>query len=290
MGGAPPNVLSFDVEDWYQLACRRVLGTRVPVSRHVLAETGRVLDELGRRELRATFFVVGRVAEAFPALVRRMRDEGHEVASHGHDHRRVNAMTPAAFAADLHRSVAAIEAVTGTAVLGYRAPEFSVGPACRWAFEAIAGAGLRYDSSVVPLRGRRYGIAGAPRHPFEIPTAAGPLIELPIATARFLGRDLPAGGGYLRVLPRGALRRAVRRLNRDGHPAVLFLHPYELAPGRLGLGGAPRARRAPLAVAGWSCRRNLRRGAAPRRLRDLVDEFAFVRAVDALDRVAPVPA
>jgi polysaccharide deacetylase family protein (PEP-CTERM system associated) len=290
MGPVPPNVLSFDVEDWYQLACRRVLGARVPVSRHVLAETGRVLDELARRELRVTFFVVGRVAEAFPALVRRMRDEGHEVASHGHDHRRVDAMTPAEFAADLGRSVSALEEITGSPVLGFRAPEFSVGPSCRWAFEEIAAAGLRYDSSVVPRRSRRYGVAGAPRRPFAIPTAAGPLVELPIATARLLGRDLPAGGGYLRVLPAAAVRRAVRRLNGEGVPAVLFLHPYELTPGRLSLGGAPGARRAPLAVGAWSCRRNLRRGAAARRLGELMDGFSLVRAADVLDRVAPVPA
>lgn len=292
MGARPVNVLSFDVEDWYQLACRRVLGTRVAVSRHVVAETERVLDRLGGRGVRATFFVVARVAEAFPGLVRRIHDEGHEVASHGGDHRRVDAMARAAFAADLRRSRAVLEDIAGGPVLGFRAPEFSIGPACPWAFEEIVRAGLRYDSSVVPTARRRYGVAGAPRHPHEVATPAGPLVELPIATARGLRRELPAGGGYLRVLTHQAVVAGVRRLNDAGVPAVLFLHPYELAPRRLTLAGAPGARgvRRRVALGTWSCRRNLRRSGAEGRLLRLLDAVPFGRAVDAVDRLAAAPA
>jgi polysaccharide deacetylase family protein (PEP-CTERM system associated) len=290
MGGAPPNVLSFDVEDWYQLACRRVLRARVAVSPHVVAETGRVLDQLGRRGVRATFFVVARVAEAHPGLVRRIHDEGHEVASHGYDHRRVDAMGREAFAADLARSLDVLEDVTGAPVAGFRAPEFSFGPRCGWAFEELARAGLRYDSSVVPCGGRRYGTAGAPRRPFPVATTAGPLMELPIATARLAGCDVPAGGGYLRLLPHEAVCSAVGRLNAGGGPAVLFLHPYELAAGRLSLAGAPGAGRSRLAVAAWACRRNLRRRGAAGRLDRLLEALPFGRAGDALDRLAPAPA
>jgi len=261
---APPglaNVLTIDVEDWFHLAHRRLAGTEVAVSRHVERDTMELLDTLAAHGVTATFFVVGRVAEAFPGLVRAIGAAGHEVGSHGHEHRRVDRSSHSGFTEDLRRSIAAIEDAAQEPVRGFRAPEFSIDRACPWAFEALVDAGIRYDSSIVPVRSRRYGIPDAPPHPYRVETRNGPLVELPIATTTIVGRRVPAGGGYLRILPWSATLRGIAAANRRGHPAIVFMHPHDAARDRLstGLRGSGVRRRIVLSL--WGLRRNIGRRA-----------------------------
>ncbi|HKQ97896.1 MAG TPA: polysaccharide deacetylase family protein [Candidatus Polarisedimenticolia bacterium] len=222
-----PNILSFDVEDWPQ----STFDFDLPITPRVVDNTARILDLCAAAEVQGTFFVLGLVAETHPALVRRIRDAGHEVASHGHDHRPVFAMSPATFRADLQRTRAAIESACGVRVAGYRAPDFSIPAAAFWALEILAEEGYRYDSSLFPWKGPRYGVAEAFDAPFRVRTRAGDLVEFPLVVSTRLGRRLPAvGGGYFRLFPYAWHRDAVRRLNRRRHPATAYFHPYEIDP------------------------------------------------------------
>lgn len=224
----PVNALTVDVEDWPQVAHRKLLGRSVPASGRVVVNTHRILDLLAEHNVRATFFVMGTVAEQFPELVRRINQEGHEVATHGFAHRLVTHMGPEAFDVDLRRSIHILEDITQKPICGHRAAEFSLNGSSLWALEMMAAAGLRYDSSVFPIRHPRYGMPAAPCHPHLIHTPAGALVEFPLATVRFLGQNLPiAGGGYLRVLPLAFIRWGIQALNRQGQVAVMYFHPYE---------------------------------------------------------------
>jgi polysaccharide deacetylase family protein (PEP-CTERM system associated) len=221
------NILSFDVEDWAQ----STFDFDLPITGRVVDNTARILDLCDAAGVKGTFFVLGLVAEAHPALVRRIHAAGHEVASHGQDHRPVYAMTPSQFRADLRRARAPIEAATGTGILGYRAPDFSIPAAAFWALEILAEEGYRYDSSLFPWKGPRYGVPEAFDAPFRVRAHAGDLVEFPLAVSTRLGRRLPAvGGGYFRLFPYLWHRDAIRRLNRRQHPATAYFHPYEVDP------------------------------------------------------------
>ena len=220
-----PNILSFDVEDWAQ----STFDFDLPIGDRVVANTALILDLCAAAAAKGTFFVLGRVAEVHPSLVRRIHAAGHEVASHGYDHRPVHAMTPATFRTDLRRARAPIEAACGARVVGYRAPDFSIPSRCFWAFDVLAEEGYRYDSSLFPWKGPRYGVPEAFDAPFRVRTRAGELLELPLAVSTRLRRRLPAiGGGYFRLFPYTWHRDALRRLNRRGHPATAYFHPYEV--------------------------------------------------------------
>src|SRR2546425_5810149 len=178
------NVLSFDVEDWPQ----STLDFSLPVTRKVRDNTFRVLDLVAGAGAQATFFVLGLAAQAFPDLVRRICDDGHEVGSHGYSHRPVYGMQPEEFRADLRRSIALIEDAAGLRVLGYRAPDFSIRSGDWWALEILAEEGLRYDSSLFPITGPRYGVRAAFTLPFRvIPACGSELVEFPLATLQHLG-------------------------------------------------------------------------------------------------------
>jgi polysaccharide deacetylase family protein (PEP-CTERM system associated) len=225
---APVNAMTIDVEDWHQLAFRKLLGYSIPPSRRVVVYTDLILELLAEQGVRATFFVLGTVAEVFPELVRRISEAGHEVATHGLSHRRINSMEPKVFEAELHRSIQVLEDASQQRVWGHRAAEFSVDGSSLWMFESLVAAGLRYDSSIFPIRHPRYGMPDAVRQPHLIHTPAGTLVEFPLATLRQMGQNLPiAGGGYLRVLPLGFIQRGIQSLNRQGQVAVVYVHPYE---------------------------------------------------------------
>ena len=221
------NVLSFDVEDWHQ----STFDFDLPITARVVDNTGRILDLLEECGVHGTFFVLGLVAEAFPSLVRRIQVAGHEVANHGWSHRPVHAMDRAGFQSDLRRSRDSIEQATGQRLDGYRAPDFSITTESLWALEVLAAEGYRYDSSLFPFRGPRYGIPAAFPAPCLVRTRAGSLCELPLTTTEWLGRRWPAaGGGYFRLFPYAYHRAAVRRMNRAGAPAISYFHPYEIDP------------------------------------------------------------
>lgn len=237
-GCEPAVVLSFDVEphDLIEAAAGMALelDLRARCAARVAPATHWLLEALGRRRIRATFFLVGQLARTEPALVRAIRDAGHEVASHGWDHRRILAMSPEEFRRDIARSKDALEQVAGMPVLGYRAPTFSLVRETAWAVDVLAESGLLYDSSIYPVRHDRYGIPRAPRAPF---VARGPgggtILELPPATLRLPGLNLPVGGGgYFRLLPPALMERALAQVRRDCRPAVatLYFHPWEFDP------------------------------------------------------------
>ncbi|RME42006.1 MAG: DUF3473 domain-containing protein [Chloroflexi bacterium] len=277
-GGVPVNAITIDVEDWYQLAHRKLLKSSVPASQQVVVNTHRILDLLAACHTRATFFVLGTIAAQFPELVVRIAREGHEVATHGLVHRVVTGMSPKAFEADLLRSISILEDLAQQPILGHRAAEFSLNGTSQWAFEIIAAAGLCYDSSIFPIRHPRYGMPAAPRHPYLVNTLNGTLVEFPLATARVLGQNLPiAGGGYLRVFPVRFIRWGIRELNRQGQMAVLYIHPYELAEEWLDLPVPTRTTRQWLNLRVRAVKRNLGRGQPVwAKLRALLSAFPFV--------------
>jgi polysaccharide deacetylase family protein (PEP-CTERM system associated) len=229
----PSNALTIDLEEYFQVSgfadaihteCWAQIPSRIELQTEALLK---LLDETGTQ---ATFFVLGWLAQRHPALIRRIVSAGHELASHGWAHVRVRDQTPQAFQQDARQTRELLEEIGGVPVIGYRAASFSIGRDTPWAFEALAKAGYRYSSSVYPIRHDHYGWPDAPRLAFR-PAPAG-VLEIPIATVRFLTGTLPCGGGgYFRLFPYAVSRWGVRRFNReDRAPAVFYLHAWELDP------------------------------------------------------------
>lgn len=221
--------LSVDVEDWYH----SVLGMP-PEQWHnaperVVATTATLLRVLADADARGTFFVLGHVAERHPDLIRRIADAGHEIACHGYAHRLVHRQTPDQFRDDLHRGLQALAAAGVDGVRGYRAAYWSITRDSAWAFDILAEAGIDYDSSVYPTATPLYGIPDAPLDPFLLRTPGGAgLIEFPPTVMRFPLRNIPVSGGiYLRLLPYPLVRAALRRKQRGGHAALVYIHPPE---------------------------------------------------------------
>jgi len=236
------NGLSVDVEEWFQVgAFERVIDKADwdGLDSRVAYNTGKVLDLFGETGVKATFFTLGWVAERHPALIRRIADEGHEVASHGWDHDRVFTMTAEAFRADLKRARIALEDASGRRVTGYRAPSFSIDQRTPWAHQVLAEEGYAYSSSVAPLIHDHYGWADAPKYAHR-PVSGSDLIELPITLAEVAGRKITTGGGFFRLFPAAITDRAVARANRDERrPAVFYFHPWEIDPEQPRVAGAP---------------------------------------------------
>ena len=223
------HAFSVDVEDWTSGVLSMWFGKEAVPGPNVVSSTERLLEMLAANEATATWFFLGDVAEAHPGLVRRIVEAGQEVGIHGLKHTPIWAQTPRGFAENLRRARDVVEQAGGARVLGHRAPTFSIGPATPWAFEVLAECGFAYDSSIFPFRGKRYGDPTASLVPWRVETPAGPILEVPLSVVRLLGRRVPTcGGGYLRHFPAAVTLAALRRLTREGRPAVLFVHPYEL--------------------------------------------------------------
>ncbi len=235
MTNAPLNAFSVDVEDWFQVSDFESRIRRRDWDRYesrVLASTRRLLALLREHRTKATFFILTWNAERWPVLVEEIAADGHEIASHGHSHELVYELGRDGFRRDLDRSIEILSRITGRPVPGYRAPSFSVTAKSLWALDVMLEAGLDWDSSVFPVEDSLYGIPGAQRFPYTIHERDGrQLVEFPMTTARLLNRNLPMGGGaYLRVLPYPYLRSGMRQVNAAGHPAVVYLHPWEIDP------------------------------------------------------------
>jgi len=243
---APPapivNALSVDVEDYYQVQALAGVFPRDAwdgLSSRVEDNTALILDILETAGVRGTFFTLGCIARRHPGLVWRIAAAGHEIASHGLGHRRVDSQTPEEFRADIRQAKAILEDCSGQPVRGYRAATFSVGPHTSWAWPILEEEGHAYSSSVYPVARDFYSFPDAPRRPYR-PAGTGSLVEIPIATLRLLGRNWPCGGGgYFRLLPYEVSRRAIAGLNREGAPAVFYIHPWELDPGQPRPAGVP---------------------------------------------------
>ena len=223
-----------DVEEYFQVSAFEPYVSRASWEKldsrvHVGVE--RLLDLLSRFGHRATFFVLGCVAARRPDVVRAIAGAGHEVASHGWDHRRVTTLDAEAFSADVRWSKAYLEDLTGAPVLGYRAPSYSIVPGREWALDALIEAGYRYDSSLFPVARRGYGYPGMPRVPHWLDRQGGKLYEVPPTTMRAFGLTLPVGGGaYFRLFPYAVVRAALNQAAARGAAGTFYLHPWELDP------------------------------------------------------------
>ena len=242
--GSIVNGLSVDVEDWFQVGAFETVIPRSDwdgLALRVEDNVARILDLFAAAEVKATFFTLGWVAQRQPATIRRIVDAGHELASHGWDHARVFTLDRARFADDIARARGVLEDAGGTAIIGYRAPSFSIDARTPWAYDVLAEHGYTYSSSVAPVVHDHYGWRNAPRFAF-CPLAASPLVELPVTTAMLGGRRLAAGGGgFFRVLPYAFTRWAIRQVNGgERRPAMFYFHPWEIDPDQ------PRVPHAPL--------------------------------------------
>lgn len=229
------NALTVDVEDYFQVSgfdshIARDAWERFPS--RVQQNTMRLLEMFADRDLRATFFVLGWVAERFPELVQTIRAAGHEVGSHSQMHRLVYDMSPAEFRADVRRSRDVLQQALGERVRIYRAPSFSITRKSLWALEVLVEEGFEIDSSIFPVRHDRYGIPDAEPTIHQIATPSGPIWEVPGTVVRRFGGNLPvSGGGYLRLLPLALTKHWLRQINqREGRPFMFYVHPWEIDP------------------------------------------------------------
>jgi len=279
-GDGTLNAITVDVEEHFQVSAFAGVVRRrdwESFDSRVEANTDRLLGLFDEAGVRGTFFVLGWIGERHPRLVRRIADLGHEIASHGHSHRLVFEQGPQEFREETRRSKEILENACGREVRGYRAASFSITRRNLWALDVLVDAGFAYDSSLFPVYHVTYGIPGAPRGIYTAVTAAGRrLLELPPSTLRIGRLALPvAGGAYLRIFPRALTRWAIRRLNRrEGLPAVVYVHPWELDP------------RQPLIEASWfnRFRHYSRLSSTADKLRDLLSRFRFATMAEVIAR------
>jgi polysaccharide deacetylase family protein (PEP-CTERM system associated) len=282
--GRPLNALTVDVEDYFQ-----VTGFDHIVSRsewdgfesRVAGGVHRLLDLLADADVRATFFVLGWIAERRPDLVKDVRSAGHEIGSHSHAHRLIYEQTPEEFRADLRRGRDVLQDLLGEPVTAYRAPSFSVTRQSLWALDVLIEEGFRLDSSIYPTRHDRYGIPGSPVGPHRIDRPAGSIWEFPPPVYRCVGYPLPVGGGgWFRLYPYRVTRGCLRAINRSGRPFAAYFHPWELDPDQ------PRLSPGRLA----EFRHYVNLGKTEGRLRRLLRDFRFATLSDALTACQDRPA
>lgn len=245
-GYAQLNALTVDVEDYFQVSAFESAVSREDWEGRplrVLSNTERLLDLFARHEARATFFILGWIAERVPQLVQKIAEAGHEVASHGWNHTRVNEQTPRQFRQDIEKTKVILEDLSGQAVIGYRAASFSIGAGNLWALDEIAASGHRYSSSIYPVQHDLYGMPEAPRFAFR--AAHDRLLEIPITTIRILGRNVPCGGGgFFRLFPYAYSRWAINRINtHERESAIFYFHPWEIDPEQPRVDGISRRAR-----------------------------------------------
>jgi polysaccharide deacetylase family protein (PEP-CTERM system associated) len=275
------NALTIDVEEYFHPNAMDATVSPADweaLPHRVVRNTEHVLDLLSEFDVRATFFVLGWVAERWPRLVMEIARRGHEIASHGFAHRLVYKLGPQRFRADVVRGKRVLEDCLGQPVVGFRAASYSIVTSTLWALDVLIEEGFQYDSSVFPIRHDIYGIPGFSRFPVKVRCAAGEILEIPPSTVRLLGNNWPvAGGGYFRLFPYALTRRAIGWINRhDRAPAMVYLHPWEFDVGQ------PRlpARR----TAHFRQYANL--GATEPRLRRLLTEFRFAPIREAMQVMA----
>jgi polysaccharide deacetylase family protein (PEP-CTERM system associated) len=273
------NALTVDVEDYFHVSAFADTLDRTQwdaLAPRVDANTRKLLDLFARRQTRATFFVLGWVAERFPELVRDIVAQGHEVASHGFSHQLVYKQTPEVFRAETAKSKALLEDITGTEVKGYRAASYSITSESLWAFDILTDLGFAYDSSIFPVYHDRYGMPSAPATIHRaISPSGGELIEFPLTVAKVLKWSLPvAGGGYFRLYPYWLSRMLLARSQRDLNQAFIFyLHPWEIDPDQ------PRVENAS-ALSRFRHYQNL--GRCEQRLERLMSDFDFTTVAEVL--------
>ena len=229
------NAMTVDVEDYFHAsAFDRVVSRTTWAEREsrVVVNTHRLLELFDRHQVKGTFFILGWVASRYPTLVRAIADSGHEIASHGFNHQLIYTLTREQFREDVHRAKAVLEQSAGCAVLGYRAPSFSIVRESLWALDVLIEEGHTYDASVFPIHHDRYGIPDSNRRAHVTERSSGSIVEVPGSTVRLGGKNWPvAGGGYFRLLPYRWTSWGIARVNAvDREPVVFYIHPWEIDP------------------------------------------------------------
>lgn len=274
------NALTVDVEDYFHVsAFARAIDRKdwddMPL--RVVDNTQRLMQLFSDTQVSATFFVLGWVAERVPALVREIAAAGHEVACHGYSHQLVYNQSPETFRQETIRSKSLLEDIVQAPVNGYRAASYSITPRSLWALDVLCDAGFTYDSSIFPVHHDRYGIPGSPRYPYRLEAPNGStLTEFPLSTANMLGYQMPvAGGGYFRLYPYALSKFGLGQINRQGHPFIFYMHPWEIDPSQ------------PRIDANWTSRfrhyNNLDKFES--RLRRLIGDFGFGTVQNVLDNL-----
>ncbi len=263
------NYLTIDVEDYFQVSAFEDIVHPEDwgaIEQRVVRNTEKVLDLLAAHSTKATFFIVGWVAERYPQLVRTIHGQGHAIGCHSYWHRKVYDLTPEEFRDDTRRVKSILEDIIGAPVHGYRAPSYSITGKSLWALDILRELGFTYDSSIFPIHHDIYGIPDAPRFAYQ---HLNGLLEYPISTARFFGRSIPvSGGGYFRLFPYRFSRYALQTINeKEGEPFIFYLHPWELDPDQ------PRMRQA-RALSRFRHYNNL--GKVRSRLKSLFADFRFI--------------
>jgi polysaccharide deacetylase family protein (PEP-CTERM system associated) len=276
------NALTVDLEDYYHVTA---FADRVSPEEwgaqtsRVESNTERLLDLFAQYRRSATFFTLGWVAERYSALLRRIVAAGHEVACHSHSHRLVYSLSPDEFREDTRKAKSALEDACGAAVVGYRAPSFSITNRSLWAFEILAELGFKYDSSIFPVCHPNYGMPASPRFPYVVRTPAGDIVEFPMATLAANGRRSPFGGGaYLRFLPEWYTRWAIGHINsKEAMPVCVYLHPWEIDPRQPKMRGSLTAR----------IRHYVGLGTTERKLTNLIKGIEFCGLGRLLEEMSP---
>ena len=227
------NYLTIDVEDYYQVAAFENIvepESWPSMESRVEKNTQTILDILASYQVKATFFVVGWIAERYPKIVREIAKNGHEVGCHSYLHRKIYDLTPDEFREDTRRAKSILEDIAGIKIKGYRAPSYSITKKSLWALNILEELGFQYDSSIFPIYHDNYGIPDAPRFEYKVPKHN--MMEYPISTSLILGRKIPvAGGGYFRLFPYWFTKKALKKINKkEKKPFIFYLHPWELDP------------------------------------------------------------
>jgi len=279
-GGKPMHCLSFDVEEHFQVSAFWSEARRQQWNKYesrVENNTRKLAELLAKHDTKATFFVLGWVAERYPGLVKLLVGQGHEIASHGYGHELITGQTPGMFRDDVRKSKRILEDICGKQVYGYRAPSFSITKDTKWAIPILIEEGYLYDSSIFPVLHDRYGMPDATPTIHLLRGEAGCIWEVPPSTTSILGIRLPvAGGGYFRLFPYPILRQLLKRIERAGHPLVMYLHPWELDPDQ------PKMQGSCLSM----FRHYINLHKTEDRLRSLLADFCFTSIREALEPVS----
>ena len=231
------NILTIDVEDWYM---DTDISTWDCYEDRTVESTNKILKILNELNIQATFFVLGYVAEHFPGLVEEIKDKGHEIATHGYSHTSIKKQTPSEFEMDLLKSIRTLEQITKDKIRGHRACEFTITEETSWAIDIMKKNGLKYDSSIFPVKTPLYGVPTATLYPYHISssniTRDNPeedFLEFPLSVYKIpiVHKNIPiAGGFYLRLFPYWFIKHAIRKINKIGQPAIFYIHPWEFDP------------------------------------------------------------
>ena len=279
-GGKPMHCLSFDVEEHFQVSAFWSEARRQQWDKYesrVENNTRKLVELLAQHDTKATFFVLGWVAERYPGLVKMLVGQGHEIASHGYGHELITGQTPGMFRDDVRKAKGILEDICGKRVYGYRAPSFSITKDTKWAIPVLIEEGYLYDSSIFPVLHDRYGMPDATPTIHLLRGEVGCIWEVPPSTTNILGVRFPvAGGGYFRLFPYPILRQLLKRIERAGHPLVMYLHPWELDPDQPKMQGS--------CLSMFRHYINLHR--TEDRLRSLLADFCFTSIREALEPVS----